>query len=231
MKTKKLYRSRTDSVLGGVCGGLAKYSGIDANLIRILTVIASIAGSFGIWVYIILALVIPKEPLEMTDGNALGQFDPYYQNANPGVYRTGYQDPNYGTGYPGASYGGPVMPNGYPGQNGYPGAGYPDPGVYAGQNGYPVAGYPNGYPGAGYGEAAMQPSYSNTFDGVRYPDPGTSIENIGQPGGSGDAGAQASPSGDMYTYNNMYGAADENVPSPAMPMPVNPGLAPSDKDL
>ncbi|GAB1422276.1 PspC domain-containing protein [Anaerolineales bacterium] len=59
---KKLYRSRTEKQVAGVCGGLAAYFNIDVTLIRILFVIATLAGGPGILLYILLAIVIPTEP-------------------------------------------------------------------------------------------------------------------------------------------------------------------------
>lgn len=59
---KKLRRSSTDRVLGGVCGGLAEYFGIDVALVRVLMVILLLAGSFGFWLYVILWIVIPSGP-------------------------------------------------------------------------------------------------------------------------------------------------------------------------
>lgn len=60
---KKLYRSRKDRILFGVCGGLAEYIGIDPTIVRILWVIISFAYGFGILSYIALTLIVPKEPL------------------------------------------------------------------------------------------------------------------------------------------------------------------------
>lgn len=58
---KKLYRSRTDRKLLGVCGGLAKYWNIDSTIVRVITVASILFGTLGIWIYIILALVVPEE--------------------------------------------------------------------------------------------------------------------------------------------------------------------------
>jgi phage shock protein PspC (stress-responsive transcriptional regulator) len=58
---KKLYRSRTDRKLWGVCGGLAKYFNIDPTIVRIIAVASLIVGSLGFWIYIIMALVVPVE--------------------------------------------------------------------------------------------------------------------------------------------------------------------------
>jgi phage shock protein PspC (stress-responsive transcriptional regulator) len=59
---KKFQRSRTDRIIFGVCGGLANYFQVDATLIRVLFILLTLAGSFGFWLYIILALVTPLEP-------------------------------------------------------------------------------------------------------------------------------------------------------------------------
>ncbi len=58
---KKLYRSRTDRKIWGVCGGLGKYFDMDPTIIRILFVASLFIGSLGFWVYIIMALVVPVE--------------------------------------------------------------------------------------------------------------------------------------------------------------------------
>lgn len=58
----KLYRSSTDKVFAGVCGGLGDYLNIDSSVIRILWVLSVIFMGFGILLYIISAIVIPMEP-------------------------------------------------------------------------------------------------------------------------------------------------------------------------
>jgi phage shock protein C len=58
---KKLYRSRTDRKLWGVCGGLAKYFDVDPTLVRVLFVASIILGSLGFWVYIIMTIIVPVE--------------------------------------------------------------------------------------------------------------------------------------------------------------------------
>ncbi|MEZ5363789.1 MAG: PspC domain-containing protein [Bryobacterales bacterium] len=59
-----LYRSRRHRMIAGICGGLAEWLGWDPTLVRILYVIVSIASvAFpGILAYIILWMIIPKEP-------------------------------------------------------------------------------------------------------------------------------------------------------------------------
>lgn len=60
---KKLYRSKSDRMLGGVCGGLAKYVNIDPTIIRVITALGFfVTGSILFWVYVVLWIVIPEEP-------------------------------------------------------------------------------------------------------------------------------------------------------------------------
>lgn len=59
---KKLYRSRGEKVLGGVCGGLGKYFEIDPVLIRIIFVVIGLFHGLGIIAYILLWIIIPEEP-------------------------------------------------------------------------------------------------------------------------------------------------------------------------
>ena len=58
---KKLKRTRHDNVLAGVCGGIAKYFNIDVIIVRAIWVISALFGGPGLGVYIICAILIPKE--------------------------------------------------------------------------------------------------------------------------------------------------------------------------
>jgi phage shock protein C len=62
---KPLYRSGTDRMFSGVCGGLANYIGMDVTLTRILAaVLIFVTGIVpGVIVYIVCACVIPEEPI------------------------------------------------------------------------------------------------------------------------------------------------------------------------
>lgn len=60
---KKLYRSRSDRAIAGVCGGLADYLRVDPLVVRLLTLFLILFGGLSIWIYIVLWLVIPEEPL------------------------------------------------------------------------------------------------------------------------------------------------------------------------
>ncbi|MFA6423346.1 MAG: PspC domain-containing protein [Patescibacteria group bacterium] len=59
--SRKLYRSKTDRVLFGVCGGIGEYLDIDPVIIRLIFVILTIWGGVGILLYIIAIFVIPEE--------------------------------------------------------------------------------------------------------------------------------------------------------------------------
>ncbi len=57
---KRLYRSRTDVMIGGVCGGLARYLGADSTLIRLIFVALGLTGT-GLLLYPAMWLIVPKE--------------------------------------------------------------------------------------------------------------------------------------------------------------------------
>jgi len=59
---KRLYRSRSEKKIAGVCGGLARYMGIDPVIPRLIWVVLALAWGAGILAYLICWLVIPKEP-------------------------------------------------------------------------------------------------------------------------------------------------------------------------
>jgi len=58
---KKVYRSRDNRIIAGVCGGLAKHLGIDPLLVRIFFVLLIFANGIGIILYLILLILIPLE--------------------------------------------------------------------------------------------------------------------------------------------------------------------------
>ena len=61
---KRLYRSRSDRMIWGVCGGLAKYFDIDPTIVRVIAVLSLFLNGLGILAYIILAIVVPLESSE-----------------------------------------------------------------------------------------------------------------------------------------------------------------------
>jgi phage shock protein PspC (stress-responsive transcriptional regulator) len=59
---KRLYRSRNERMLAGVCGGIGEYFDIDPTVIRILFVLFALVIGGGILLYIILLIIMPLEP-------------------------------------------------------------------------------------------------------------------------------------------------------------------------
>jgi phage shock protein C len=64
-QTKRLYRSRRDRMIGGVCGGLGDYFDIDPTVVRLLFVFGTLLGGHGVLAYLILLVVVPLEPEEV----------------------------------------------------------------------------------------------------------------------------------------------------------------------
>ena len=59
---KKLYRSRTDKKVCGVCGGLAEYLEMDATIVRLITTLSILFVGCGLLAYIVAAIVMPVKP-------------------------------------------------------------------------------------------------------------------------------------------------------------------------
>ena len=68
---KNLYRSETDRILGGVCGGLGEYFAIDPTIVRLIFALITVFGGSGILLYIILWILIPSKSYvnETTEDN------------------------------------------------------------------------------------------------------------------------------------------------------------------
>jgi len=58
---KRLYRSETDKMIGGVCGGLGAYLGMDPLILRILFVAAAMLNGIGLPIYLMMWLFLPTE--------------------------------------------------------------------------------------------------------------------------------------------------------------------------
>ncbi len=70
---KKLYRSRTDKKVCGVCGGLAKYFNMDVSIVRLVVVLLVLFAGGGLLAYLICALVIPEEPDNVLEGEVVNE--------------------------------------------------------------------------------------------------------------------------------------------------------------
>lgn len=60
---RRLYKSRTDRVICGVCGGFAEYLKMDPTIVRLIMVLIGLTGG-GVIAYLIAALVIPEQPIQ-----------------------------------------------------------------------------------------------------------------------------------------------------------------------
>jgi phage shock protein C len=59
---RKLYRTEGPAAMvAGVCGGIAEYFNIDPTIVRVLWVILTFAGTVGFWLYLVLAIIVPKK--------------------------------------------------------------------------------------------------------------------------------------------------------------------------
>ena len=63
-ESRKLYRSRNNRMIIGVCAGLADFFGIDPTIVRLLFAVGALLG-FGsfILIYLVIFIVVPEEPL------------------------------------------------------------------------------------------------------------------------------------------------------------------------
>ncbi|ADQ15423.1 PspC domain-containing protein [Halanaerobium hydrogeniformans] len=64
---KKLYRSRDDRMVAGVCGGIAEYFNVDSSLIRLALLFIFLFRGFGLFAYLIAWLVISEKPIYKTN--------------------------------------------------------------------------------------------------------------------------------------------------------------------
>jgi phage shock protein PspC (stress-responsive transcriptional regulator) len=58
----KLYRSKDDRIIWGICGGFGKHFNMDPTIFRIIAVLTILISLLGLWLYLILRFVIPLEP-------------------------------------------------------------------------------------------------------------------------------------------------------------------------
>jgi phage shock protein C len=59
--TRRLYRSKSNRKLAGVCGGLGEYLGADPTVIRVLFIVLAVFGGAGLIIYLAMWLIVPQE--------------------------------------------------------------------------------------------------------------------------------------------------------------------------
>lgn len=62
---KKLYKSHTNKMICGVCGGLGEFFGVDPTIIRLVWAILGLMGGTGIVAYLIAAVIIPNSVIDV----------------------------------------------------------------------------------------------------------------------------------------------------------------------
>jgi phage shock protein C len=75
-KKKKLFRSRSNKWLVGVCGGIGEYFDTDPTVIRVLFVLAAFILGGGLWIYLILWIIMPLNPDEFGLGDVTTTDEP-----------------------------------------------------------------------------------------------------------------------------------------------------------
>ena len=66
---KKLYRSQNEKMLGGVCGGLAEYFGIDPTWVRLIFIFFTFLAGFALILYLIMWVVVPLRRVQDNSSN------------------------------------------------------------------------------------------------------------------------------------------------------------------
>lgn len=80
---KKLYRSRANSMIAGICGGLGEYLNVDPTIIRVVAVLLIFAKGIGILAYLVGWIIIPRRS-EM-EAEAVTSQEPEYSRFLPGL--------------------------------------------------------------------------------------------------------------------------------------------------
>lgn len=86
-------RSESDRIIGGVCGGLAVYLGVNANLIRLAFVLLAFASGMGLVLYILLLFIMPRESAAVAELGWHKNLDDLSESISTGVQKA-RQDPS-----------------------------------------------------------------------------------------------------------------------------------------
>ncbi len=81
---RRLYKSRTDRMIDGVCGGIANYFKLDPTLVRVVWVLLTLLGGSGLVLYIAAMILMPKEPYTVPNyANASSERTPSSASGEP----------------------------------------------------------------------------------------------------------------------------------------------------
>lgn len=70
---KRIYRSKKNRMIAGVCGGIAEYLNIDPAIVRLIMALLVLVNGLGIILYILAVIIIPEKP-EETSGEVAGSY-------------------------------------------------------------------------------------------------------------------------------------------------------------
>jgi phage shock protein C len=73
---KKLYRSRDERWIAGVCGGIGEYFDVDPTVIRVIFVLSSFIFGGGLWIYLILWVIIPLNKADFYPSEMISTDEP-----------------------------------------------------------------------------------------------------------------------------------------------------------
>jgi phage shock protein C len=68
---RRLYRSRTDRMIAGLCGGLGNFLGMDPTIVRLIVVLITFMWPFTPLIYLVMMLIVPEEPLNEASSSTL----------------------------------------------------------------------------------------------------------------------------------------------------------------
>lgn len=86
---KRLYRSSSNKIIGGICGGMGEYFGVDPVLVRIIAVLLFFASGYGLLAYIIAWIIVPKHDL-MAEPIDQPRVYPSWNKYLPGILLIGF---------------------------------------------------------------------------------------------------------------------------------------------
>jgi phage shock protein C len=66
MSARRLYRSRSDRRIAGVCGGLAEYFNIDPTIVRLVWAVLILGAGVGLLAYVLFWIIVPSAPAAAT---------------------------------------------------------------------------------------------------------------------------------------------------------------------
>lgn len=64
---KKLYRSNSQKMIAGVCGGIAEYVSIDPTIVRLIWAFLCLWGGWGLVLYLVAMFIIPQNPIDIIE--------------------------------------------------------------------------------------------------------------------------------------------------------------------